>query len=105
MGNWAGLTLDEVDLAYPGAAVRRTIDDPAFVPPGGESFDALAVRARSWLASDRASAVTIAVSHGLIGRTIRGAYLGLGPAMTMAGRHPQDRVFRLRAGGIEVLMA
>jgi probable phosphoglycerate mutase len=105
MGRWAGLTLDEVERAYPTIDVRRTIDDPAFVPPGGESFDALAARARSWLAGGRAAAVTIAVTHGLIGRTIRGAYQGLSPAATMAGRHPQDRVFRLHAGAIDELIA
>ena len=92
-------------MPSPTADVRRTIDDPAFVPPGGESFDALAARARSWLAGERAAEVTIAVSHGLIGRTIRGTYQGLTPAATMAGRHPQDRVFRLHAGAIDELLA
>ena len=105
MGRWAGLTLDEVERAYPTADVRRTIDDPAFVPPGGESFDDLTARARSWLAGEREAEVTIAVSHGLIGRTIRGTYQGLRPAATMAGRHPQDRVFRLHAGAIDELPA
>jgi len=105
MGRWAGLTIDEVERAYPTVDVRRTIDDPAFVPPDGESFNALAARARSWLAGERAADVTIAVSHGLIGRTIRGTYLGLAPAATMAGRYPQDRVFRLQAGAIDELLA
>ena len=105
MGRWAGLPFEEVERAYPNVSARRTLDDPAFVPEGGESFDALAVRARSWLTSERAAEVTIAVSHGLIGRTIRGTYLGLSPASTMAGRHPQDRIFRLHAGAIDELMA
>ena len=105
MGDWAGLTLDEVDRMSPTADVRRTIDDPAFVPPGGESFAALAARARSWLARDRTSPVTIAVSHGLIGQTIRGAFLGHAPTVTLNGRHPQDRVFRLHADRIEELLA
>jgi probable phosphoglycerate mutase len=105
MGDWAGLTLDEVDLAFPAEDARRTIDDARYVPAGGESFDALFSRARDWLRSDRPAAVTIAVTHGLIGRTIRGAYLGQNPELIVSASLPQDRAFRLRAGTIEELLA
>jgi broad specificity phosphatase PhoE len=104
MGRWAGLTLDEVDRAFPGDEVRRTIDDWTFIPEGGESFEAMFARAHTWLASTRTSKVTVAVTHGLIGRTIRGAYLGLSPEAVVAGGHPQDRVFRLQGGSIEELL-
>ncbi|MFJ6797635.1 histidine phosphatase family protein [Streptomyces sp. NPDC091268] len=48
-GLWAGRTLEEVAAEDP-AAVRRWLTDPAYAPPGGESVEALAARAGSWLA-------------------------------------------------------
>ncbi|MFD9358255.1 histidine phosphatase family protein [Streptomyces sp. NPDC060031] len=48
-GRWAGRTLDEVAAEDP-AAVRSWLTDPAFAPPGGESVEALAARAGTWLA-------------------------------------------------------
>jgi probable phosphoglycerate mutase len=105
MGDWAGMTLDDVDQAFPAENARRTIDDPASKPTGGESFDALFARARTWLRADRPASVTIAVTHGLIGRTIRGAYLGHSSDLVPAGSHPQDRAFRLHGGSVEELLA
>jgi 2,3-bisphosphoglycerate-dependent phosphoglycerate mutase len=105
MGDWAGMTLDDVDQVFPAENARRTIDDPAHAPAGGESFDALFARAHAWLGNDRQAPVTIAVTHGLIGRTIRGAYLGHASDLVVAGSHPQDRAFRLHAGTIEELLA
>jgi broad specificity phosphatase PhoE len=101
MGDWAGLTMAEVEAAFPGSDPRLVIDDPGFVPPGGESYEALSARASSWLRKRRPLDVTIAVTHGLIGRTIVGAYLGHAPAVVMAGTRPQDRVFRLRDGIVD----
>ncbi|MEV6954505.1 histidine phosphatase family protein [Streptomyces sp. NPDC051183] len=48
-GRWEGRTLDEVAAEDP-AAVHRWLTDPAYAPPGGESVEALAARAGSWLA-------------------------------------------------------
>ncbi|MER7762286.1 histidine phosphatase family protein [Streptomyces sp. NPDC097619] len=47
-GAWAGRTLAEVAAADP-EAVHRWTTDTAFAPPGGESVDALLVRAGEWL--------------------------------------------------------
>jgi probable phosphoglycerate mutase len=105
MGRWAGLTLDEVDRAFPSADVRHTIDDPAHVPLEGESFEALLRRATAWLDTERAAPVTIAVTHGLIGRTIRGVYAGDPPQLAFFAQQPQDRIFRMREGTIEELLA
>jgi probable phosphoglycerate mutase len=105
MGRWAGMTLDEVDIAFPTENARRTIDDPAYVPEEGESYPDLLARAQRWLSSARPTPVTIAVTHGLIGRTIRGAYLGQAAESPFLGQHPQDRAYRLRDGAIEELLA
>jgi probable phosphoglycerate mutase len=105
MGQWAGLRLDEVDRAFPSANARRTIDDPAHVPVDGEGFEDLLRRAGTWLEMERAAPVTIAVTHGLIGRAIRGAYLAERPELAFLGQHPQDRIFRMRDGAIAELLA
>ena len=43
----------------------------------------------------------IVVSHGGSGRVVRGAYLGLPRAETLAQEVPQDAVFRLASGAVE----
>ena len=105
MGRWAGLTMDEVEAAFPELDARRAIDDPNHVVPGGEDFEALVARARGWLASPRPAAVTIAVTHGLIGRTIRGVYLRKPTDWIVTSNYPQDLAFVLNGGRIEELLA
>ncbi|MFA7762026.1 histidine phosphatase family protein [Streptomyces sp. NPDC048723] len=48
-GEWAGRTLDEVADRDP-AAVHAWLSDPGYVPPGGESVDALITRVGAELA-------------------------------------------------------
>jgi hypothetical protein len=45
----------------------------------------------------------IAVSHGLIGRLIRGAYLGLSREQVLSLPVPQDVVWHLADGQIEAV--
>ncbi|KAE9412574.1 hypothetical protein Angca_007898, partial [Angiostrongylus cantonensis] len=74
-GSWDGLTHFEIGQEFPGGLDGADAFDWYFRSPDGESFDAACTRARTWLATiDRP---TIAVSHGLFGRIIRGVYLGL----------------------------
>ncbi len=103
MGRWAGLTLGEVEQSFPGVDPRTVIDDPDFSPPDGETYTTLLSRAGAWLERRRSAPTTIAVTHGLIGRTIIGAYLRQSALEVMAGSRPQDRVFRLHDGTVEEL--
>jgi probable phosphoglycerate mutase len=101
LGCWDGLTRGEVEARFPGALAGASRHDWYFRSPDGESFEAALARARAWLATSAGQ--VIAVSHGLIGRLIRGCYVGL-PAEAML-RLPtsQGGVYRLCGGAAELL--
>jgi broad specificity phosphatase PhoE len=82
LGDWQGLTPEQVDLDWPGAlATWRS--DPTWSPPGGESRVAVAARARPLVdeldaefASDPPSTVLLCAHGGLI-TALSCALLGL----------------------------
>lgn len=96
LGQWSGLTFEEVEVAHP--ELQATLSKPLweFVSPGGESLEHATDRARSWLLS--IGKPTIAVSHGLIGRIIRGIYLKLPLDQAMHLAERQGVVIRLQGG-------
>lgn len=47
----------------------------------------------------------VAVSHGLLGRIIRGVYLGLPKEQALALPVPQDVIWHLHDGGIDAMKA
>lgn len=95
-GSWDGLTQFEIGTEYPGLLDGADAFDWYFRSPYGESFDAACTRARNWLAAiDRP---TIAVSHGLFSRIIRGVHLGLSRDEMLALPVPQDGFYRLEEG-------
>ena len=64
-GDWEGLTFAEVQDRWP-AEISAWLDSPAVAPPGGESFDVVAKRARSAVATVLRSypgSVVVVVSH------------------------------------------
>ena len=72
-GEWEGFTIAQLHSRDPQRIAAREQDKWHFVPPGGESYEAVSARMRKWyegLARD-----TVAVAHG---GTARGliAYLG-----------------------------
>ena len=73
-GEWEGFTIAQLHSRDPQRIAAREQDKWHFVPPGGESYQAVSLRMREWyegLARD-----TVAVAHG---GTARGliAYLGI----------------------------
>ena len=76
-----------------------------FGAPGGETFEDVAARAGAWLADLPAEPErrVIAVSHGVTGRLVRGAYAGLGRQATLDQDVPQDALYRLQNGQIDRL--
>lgn len=81
-GRWEGRRADAVGRARPDA-LARLWSDPAFAPPGGESFDALAARVLpavdAVIARHPGGAVAV-IGHGGPHRAVLGRVLGLGPA-------------------------
>jgi broad specificity phosphatase PhoE len=94
LGDWEGLSTEEVRARFPGRLERRGRDMAGVRPSGGESFADLTARvlpaldrlARSTLAAgDR---LALVVAHGGVNRAILCAALGLPLAQVL--RLPQD---------------
>lgn len=99
LGTWDGLTHFDIDAQWPGLLDGSTPFDWFFKSPDGESYDAVFQRAKCWLEERRG--VTVAVSHGLISRVIRGAYSGLSKTEALSLPAPQDVIWKLSSGKIE----
>jgi broad specificity phosphatase PhoE len=96
MGSWDGMTLDQIAAAHP--EIDRGAPDWHLGAPDCEPLTSVRARVASFLAD--VTAPTIAVAHGLSGKMLRGAYLGLDDATSMRLNERQDAVFLLD-GGIE----
>lgn len=99
LGSWDGLTDIDIDAQWPGLLDGSTQFEWFFRSPDGESYDAVFQRAECWLRERQG--VTVAVSHGLISRLIRGAYSGLPKTEALSLPVPQDVIWRLSNGRIE----
>lgn len=103
-GAWEGLTLDELVVRH-GDAVRQQYREwEARIGDDGETLAGVQERARAWLAAPRTASHVVVVTHGVLSRQFRGAYLGLDPVATMAlESHAQDRIYGLDGGVITAL--
>lgn len=99
LGSWDGLTHIDIDARWPGLLDGSTPFDWFFRSPDGESYDDVLQRAECWL--NQRQGVTVAVSHGLVGRIIRGAYSGLSRTEALSLPVPHDVIWRLSGGRIE----
>jgi broad specificity phosphatase PhoE len=82
-GAWAGLAFAELHGRDP-AALSAWLADPLQASPGGESFEAVRARVRSWLAevAERDAAV-LAISHASLIRAVLAEALDLPGAAVM----------------------
>ncbi|XZG69111.1 histidine phosphatase family protein [Chitinibacteraceae bacterium HSL-7] len=97
-GAWETLQVPELHRAHPELATRP---DWHFAAPGGESYRAVRERIDDFLSDDTLPACLVVVSHGLLGRIVRGVYAGMDEAALWAQDMPQDAFFRLLQGRIE----
>lgn len=100
-GSWDGLTQMEIEAAFPGALEGSGPYDWFFRTPDGEGLEPALARAQAWLAQIKRP--TIALSHGLFGRLIRGAYLGLSRQEMLELPMPQDGFYLLAEGRAEFI--
>lgn len=98
LGDWEGLTYDEIAARHPAALAGTSRWDWYFRAPGGESAATASARLAAWLSTVRQP--TIAVGHGLAGRLLRGLYARLDPAETLRQPVSRDGVFILQQGSI-----
>jgi len=96
LGSWDGMSHYEIDTEYPGALVGCNAFDWYFRSPDGETFDHARERAESWLSS--VTSPTVAISHGLTSRLIRGVYLGLTRQKMLELPVPQNGFVALSSG-------
>ncbi len=102
LGSWDGLTAIDIEHLYPGVCDGATAFDGYFRAPAGESADRVEQRLASWL-TDAASqpGCHIVISHGLVGRLLRGLYASLPRAEALTLDVSQDFISRLHAGKVE----
>ncbi len=102
LGLWDGLTVVDIENLYPGACDGTTAYDWYFRSPDGESANEVESRLTSWLTEVASmTGCQVVVSHGLVGRLLRGLYASLPRSEALMLDIPQDSVFRLIAGTVE----
>ena len=102
MGQWDGLTIEDIDIVSPGVLAGSTRYDFFFRAPDGERYDPFAARLGEWLSEAMADdRPRIAVSHGVAGRVLRGLYARMDPEAALKLDAPQDAIYRLTKGRIE----
>jgi probable phosphoglycerate mutase len=101
-GEWEGLIRDEVPGITPELMARR---EWFFGAPGGETYEDVWDRVSDWIADlpPEPERRVIAVSHGVAGRLLRGAYAGLSRDDTLMQDVPQDAIYRLAGGDVHRL--
>lgn len=100
-GDWQGYTLAELDRINPGSSGTRALDKWNFVPPGAgaESYEMLFRRVRPWF--DELARPTVCVTHGGVFRVLF-KLVGKKPIREAAALDiAQDRVLRLKDGGLD----
>ncbi len=102
-GDWSGKTNDEIEQIYPGMLELRECDKWNFKVPGGESYQEVEAKALSWIEDLPEDKTVLAVTHSVVSRVIRALYLSLPKAEAGGLEHPQDVLFRLHDGAIDVI--
>jgi probable phosphoglycerate mutase len=78
-GDWEGFTIAQMRARDPDGVAAREHDKWHFLPPGGESYEAVSARMRAWYAG--LTRDTVAAAHG---GTARGLMAALGIAKPAA---------------------
>jgi probable phosphoglycerate mutase len=90
VGEFSGLTIEEVEAKFPDELARWRTRDPDYAPPGGESRRLLLVRvvpALRRIAAEHGDARVLIVTHGgVIGSLERSVDAEAGPAHHLSGR-------------------
>jgi len=101
IGAWDGRTRAEIEAGWPGRLDGTTRYDWYFRAPDGETYDAALQRVQEWV--DELDGQVVAVSHGLLGRLLRGAWLGLAAEEILCLPVPQNVVWHLSSVGVRPL--
>lgn len=99
-GAWSGLTLTEIEAAYPDAWRARGADPYHHRPPQGENLVDMEARVRGFLAAllESPERTVGLVTHGVMSRVILKHLLALSPQRAVTVRHPNELFYRLELG-------
>ncbi|MBE9915116.1 histidine phosphatase family protein [Paenibacillus donghaensis] len=101
VGDWAGLTIKEIGDSWPELIKNTDNYNWYFNSPNGESYDSVVERVSDWLESIKNKEKVIAVSHGLTGRVLRGAYKNLEKDQALKLEVSQNTFFKLSGQNIQ----
>lgn len=96
LGKIGGMTRFEVETQMPEQLEGKKGYEWYYGAPCGETFEQVYARSKSWL--DSLKGPTIAVSHGQVGKVIRGICCGLSKAQMLDLGEPQGVVHVLENG-------
>jgi probable phosphoglycerate mutase len=97
VGAWSGLTVEELEDAYPRAWQER-LEDPFYHrPPDGENLADMGDRCEAFIQQmlDGPATGVALVTHQIMSRVIVGRLMGLTPAQTIRVIHPNQALYRI----------
>jgi broad specificity phosphatase PhoE len=94
IGSWDGMSFDEIDKKLLGPLNKSRTSDWFFRSPDGERFADAVMRIESLL--NEIDGLVVAVSHGVIGRIIRGVHCGLSANGMLLSPSSQDVIWHLQ---------
>ena len=97
MGAWSGLSVDDLETAFPSAWQERLQDPYHHRPPDGENLADMRRRCEAFLQDvvDNEARTVALVTHQVMSRVIVGALLGLTEEETVQVIHPNKAFYRL----------
>ncbi len=98
VGEWSGLTMDEIQVNFPQAWEARLADPYQFRPPGGENIEDMLARCTDFidgLLGGDASEIVL-LTHQVISRVIISYLLELKPEEMLQIVHPNDLMYRFQ---------
>jgi broad specificity phosphatase PhoE len=99
-GDWSGELHADIPLRWPVEWAAWDADRYAYRSPGGENFEDLVERGRTFLVDARMSSGSriAVIAHGFMNRALASVLLSLTPSETMDVRQSNDTVIRIVEG-------
>ena len=103
-GLWEGKTEEEIEKDFPGFLARRYKPENywSYVVPMGESYEILSSRVMNVVDKYKNQDV-IFICHEMVSKVMRGALLRLNAGEILASNHPQNTVYKIINGNLEII--
>lgn len=105
VGHWSGLSVDELEDAFPQAWRQRTEDPFNHRPPAGESLADMSERCADFLQQvlDHPARNIALVTHQVMSRVLLSRLLALTPEETIHVIHPNNVFYRVEIGEVRTV--